>query len=129
MSVYRKIITPLRLSNGTVLPANSYVAVPGAIQATNAENGSVFTFQPFQWAEKRAIPGQNERKLGYVFSGYVYSPLFVLFSVEQNLVVRQLMQTMQTGLSRIRSRITRLSWSVLRNQRVEGSPDSDLGPV
>ncbi|OXV05891.1 hypothetical protein Egran_06343 [Elaphomyces granulatus] len=69
LSVYRKIITPLRLSNGTVLPANSYVAVPGAIQATNAENGSVFTFQPFQWAEKRAIPGQNERKLGYVFSG------------------------------------------------------------
>jgi hypothetical protein len=55
--------------------------------------------------------------------------LSVLFAVEQNYVVRQLMQTMQTGLSRIRSRITRLSWSVLRNQRVEGSPDSDLGPV
>ena len=71
VSVYRKIITPLRLSNGTVLPANSYVAVPGAIQATNADDGSAFSFQPLQWAEKRAIPGQNERRLGYVFSGYV----------------------------------------------------------
>jgi hypothetical protein len=64
---------PLRLNGDVVLPAGSYVAVPGAIQATTAKDGSALPFQPFQWAEKRASAERDhtEVKLGYVFSGYV----------------------------------------------------------
>ncbi|OKL62751.1 hypothetical protein UA08_01300 [Talaromyces atroroseus] len=71
LSVYRKAIQPLRLNGDIVLPAGSYVAVPGAIQATTAEDGSSLPFRPFQWAEKRASAERDhtEVKLGYVFSG------------------------------------------------------------
>ena len=70
VSVYRKILKPLPLSNGVILPANCYVAVAGGIQATTAEDGSELPYRPFQWAEMRrdGYHDVNDKKLSYVFS-------------------------------------------------------------
>ncbi|PLB45028.1 putative cytochrome P450 oxidoreductase [Aspergillus steynii IBT 23096] len=68
LSVYRKIVQPMTLSNGVFLPANSYVALPGTAYSVIEEGGKKRAFDPFQWAEKkRASDGSN--RFTYVFSG------------------------------------------------------------
>ncbi|KAF4546137.1 Cytochrome p450 monooxygenase [Lasiodiplodia theobromae] len=68
LSVYRKIIKPLPLTNGMTLPANSYVAVSNAYAVISGEKKQPHEFNGFQWAEKRAIAG-NESKYTYVSVG------------------------------------------------------------
>ncbi|KAL4880371.1 putative cytochrome P450 oxidoreductase [Aspergillus karnatakaensis] len=67
LSVYRKIIQPMTLSNGTFLPANSYVALPGSAYSVIEKGGKKRVFQPFQWAEKSVLEGSTRFK--YIFAG------------------------------------------------------------
>lgn len=71
VSVYRKLIQPLKLSNGIVLPANSYVAVPGSVYSRlSEEDGKDRPFNGFQWAEKKQhSPEGKDNKFNYAFSG------------------------------------------------------------
>ena len=50
------------------LPANSYVAVSNAYAVISGEKKQPHEFNGFQWAEKRAIAG-NESKYTYVSVG------------------------------------------------------------
>ncbi|KAI9044181.1 cytochrome P450 [Aspergillus affinis] len=68
VSAYRKLIQPLTLSNGIVLPAESYVAVPGSVYARLAEDGRDRSFDGFQWADKKGKTG-TDSKFNYAFSG------------------------------------------------------------
>ncbi|CAG8952503.1 hypothetical protein HYFRA_00009606 [Hymenoscyphus fraxineus] len=67
LSIYRKVITPLTLKDGTVLPANSYVAVP-SIDPEARPHAVTRDFDGFRWEKMRSQPG-NEQKFTTVASG------------------------------------------------------------
>lgn len=60
LSIYRKVLSPLRLHDGSVLPAGSYVAVQSV--DPDARPGSITRdFDAFRWARLRAEPGNARR--------------------------------------------------------------------
>ncbi|KAF9884285.1 hypothetical protein FE257_001915 [Aspergillus nanangensis] len=67
LSAARKTGEPLRLSNGTSIPANSYIAVTGIAQGAIDEKGQVRPFDGYQWAEKRS-KAENPTRYNYVTS-------------------------------------------------------------
>ncbi|PWY95191.1 cytochrome P450 [Aspergillus sclerotioniger CBS 115572] len=68
LSVYRKLMQPLTLSNGVTLPANSYIAVPGSVYSRLSDDGTDRPFDGFQWARKKG-GGASDSRLNYAFSG------------------------------------------------------------
>lgn len=71
VSVYRKLCQPLTLSNGTTLPKDSYVAVPGSVYSRLAGDGTERSFDGFQWAELKRTTSDAASKFNYSFSGQV----------------------------------------------------------
>jgi cytochrome P450 len=67
LSIYRKTITPLKLQDGTTLPANSYVAVP-SINLETMPGSDNPNFDGFRW-EKMRLQAENEQKFTTVASG------------------------------------------------------------
>ncbi len=67
LSIYRKVMSPLTLQDGTVLPAGSYVCIPSidpeADQSTLSRD-----FDGFRWAKLRQVRG-NENKYLNVTTG------------------------------------------------------------
>lgn len=60
LSIYRKVMSPLTLKDGTIIPSRSYVAVPS--MDPDAQPGSTKrTFDGFRWARLRAAPGNSEK--------------------------------------------------------------------
>ncbi|KAL8951312.1 MAG: hypothetical protein Q9222_002711 [Ikaeria aurantiellina] len=67
LSIYRKVMSPLRLKDGDILPSGSYVAVQSI--DPDAHPGSMTRdFDGFRWSRLRADPG-NEQKFTAAASG------------------------------------------------------------
>ncbi|GFF79378.1 cytochrome P450 oxidoreductase, putative [Aspergillus lentulus] len=68
VSSNRKLFKPLTLSDGTTLPKNAHVSIPGLAHAVIDKSGSTRPFRGFQWAEKKTT-AENPSIYNYVFSG------------------------------------------------------------
>ena len=60
VSVYRKVMAPLTLKDGTVLPANSYVCVPSIDHEVDPTTLSR-DWDGFRWARLREKPGHANK--------------------------------------------------------------------
>ncbi|KAL9596067.1 MAG: hypothetical protein Q9219_006053 [cf. Caloplaca sp. 3 TL-2023] len=67
LSIYRKVMSPLRLKDGSLLPTGSYVAVQ-SIDSEARPGHTTREFDGFKWARLRAKPG-DEHKSTAVASG------------------------------------------------------------
>jgi len=65
LSVYRKVMAPLHLRDGSILPTGSYVAVPSL---NSPIEQSTCNFEGFRWAKLASI-SENPQKLSSVASG------------------------------------------------------------
>ncbi|EAW08663.1 cytochrome P450 [Aspergillus clavatus NRRL 1] len=68
VSSNRKLFRSLTLSDGTVIPKNAYVSIPGLAHAVIDKTGNTRPFDGFQWAEKK-LTAENPSVYNYVFSG------------------------------------------------------------
>ncbi len=62
LSIYRKVMSPLTLQDGTVLPAGSYVCIP-SIDSEADQSTLSRDFDGFRWAKLRQVWGNKNKYL------------------------------------------------------------------